>query len=71
MFGPFKIKVKRSEVNCHDAMFTCLASRAVQIEVSDSMTIDSFIQALKRLVARKGNVRQIDLYIRPNLVGAE
>ena len=52
-------------------MFTCLASRAVQIEVSDSMTIDSFIQALKRLVARRGNVRQIDLYIRPNLVGAE
>ena len=40
MFGPFKIKVKQSEVKRYGAMFTCLASRAVYIEVSHSVTTD-------------------------------
>ena len=71
MFGQFKIKVKWSEVKCYGAMFTCLANRAVHIEVSHSMTTDSFIQALRRLIARKGNVRQIHSDNGPNLVGAE
>ena len=52
-------------------MFTCLASRAVHIQVSHSMTTDSFIQALRRLIARRGNVRQIRSDNGPNLVGAE
>ena len=52
-------------------MFTCLASTAVHIEVSHSMTTDSFIQALRRLIARRGDVRQIRLDNGPNLVGAE
>ena len=36
MFGPFK--VKQSESKHYGAMFTCLAGRAVHIEVSHSMT---------------------------------
>ena len=52
-------------------MFTCLAKRAVHIEVSHSMTTDSFIQALRRLITTKGNVRQISSDNGPNLVGAE
>ena len=40
MFGPFKIKVKRSESKRYGAMFTCLASRTVHIEVSHSMITD-------------------------------
>ena len=71
VFGPFKVKVKQSEVKRFGAMFNCLASRAVHIEVSHSMTTDSFIQALRRLIARKGNVRQIRSDNGPNLVGAE
>ena len=71
MFGPFKIKVKRSEVKSCGVIFTCLASRAVHIEVSHSMATDSFIQALRRLIARRGNVRQIRSDNGPNLVGAE
>ena len=59
MFGPFKVKVKRSESKHYGAMFTCLASRTVHIEVSHSMTTYTFIQTLRRLIARRGNVRQI------------
>ena len=48
MFGLFKVKVKQSEVKRYGAMFTFLASRAVHIEVSNSMTTDSFIQSLRK-----------------------
>ena len=71
MFVPFKIKVKQSEVKCYGAMFTCLASRAVHTEVSYSMTTDSFIQALRRQITRRGIVRQICLDNGQNLVGVE
>ena len=71
MFGPFKVKVIRSEVKRYGAMFTCLASRKVHTEVSHSMTTDSFIQALRRLIARRGNVRQIRSENGPNLAGVE
>ena len=71
MFGPFRVKVKRSEVKRYDAMFTCLASRAVHVEVSNSMTTNSFIQALRRLIARRGNLRQICSDNGPNFVAAE
>ena len=50
---------------------TCLASRAVHKEVSHSMTTDSFIQGLRRVITRRGNVRQICSENAPNLVRAE
>ena len=51
-------------------MFTCPARRAVHTEDSCSMTTDSFIQALRRLIARRGNVRQIHSDKGSILVGA-
>ena len=71
MFGPFVVKVKRSDMKSYGAMFTCLASRAVHIEVAHSLSTDSFIQALRRMVARRGNVRQIRSDNGSNFVGAE
>ena len=71
MFGPFTVRVKRSDMKCYGAMFTCLASRAVHIEVTHSLDTDSFIQALRRLIARRGNVRQIRSDNGSNFVGAE
>ena len=71
MFGPFTVRVKRSDMKRYGAMFTCLASRAVHIEVTHSLDTDSFIQALRRLIARRGNVRQIRSDNGSNFVGAE
>ena len=71
IFGPFKVKVKRSEVKLYGEVFTCLADRTVHIEVSHRMTTDSFIQALRRLIARRGNVGQILSDNGPNFVGAK
>ena len=40
-------------------MFVCLASRAVNIEETHQIDHDSFVQALQRMIARRGNARLI------------
>ena len=40
LFGPFFVKERRSERKRYEALFTCLASRAVHIEVVASMETD-------------------------------
>ena len=56
IFDPFIVKQRRSEVKRYGTMFTCMANRAVHIEVTFSLDTDSFILALRRLIARCGNV---------------
>lgn len=58
-FGPWHVQRGRAVVNRYGALFTCLASRAVHIEVADSMETDSFINALRRFICRRGPVREI------------
>ena len=48
-----------------------MASRAVQIEVTCSSDIDSFILALRRLVARQRNIRLMYSDSGSNFIGAE
>ena len=71
MFGPFTVKQRRSTVKQHGAMFACMASRAVHIEVTFSLETDSFILALSRLVAQRGNIRSIYSHNGSNFIGAE
>jgi len=40
-------------------LFTCMASRAVHIEVAHSLTASSFLQAFVRFVQRRGAVREM------------
>ena len=69
-FGPFIIKERRKELKRYGSLFTCLSSRAVHIEVSHSLETDSFIQALRRFIARRGNVRSLYSDNATNFVGA-
>ena len=71
MFGPIVVKQRRSEVKRYGAMFTCMASRAIHIEVAFNLDTDSFILALRTLVARRGNVRSIYSDNGSNFIGAE
>ena len=72
MFGPFTVKQRSScTVKRYGAMFTCLASRAVHIEVTCSLGTDSFILVLRRLVAWRGNIRSIYSDNESNFIGAE
>ena len=69
-FGPFYVKDGRKEVKRYGLLFTCLCSRAVHIELLDDMTTDAFINALRALIALRGNVRQLHSDQGTNFVGA-
>lgn len=58
-FGPFLIKRGRGEVKRYVVMFTCLAIRAVHLEVASSLDTDACLNAIRRFIARRGQVREI------------
>ena len=70
IFGPFLVKERRSEVKRYGAIFTCLASRAVHIEMTYNLTTDSFIQTLRKFMALRGPVRLLRCDNGTNFVGA-
>ena len=69
--GPWYIKEGRKEVKKYVALFTCMASRAVHLEVSNSLETDSFLQALRRFICRRGPVRQLRSDQGTNFIGAK
>ena len=71
MFGPFLIKEGRKELKRYRTLFTCLASRAVHIECTCSMDTDSFIQALRQFIAKRGNIRILRCDNGSNFVGTQ
>lgn len=70
-FGPFYAKRGRSSVKKYGVIFTCLAVRAVHIEVAESLSTDSFLCALRRFVARRGEVRVLRSDRGTNFTGAD
>ena len=70
-FGPWHVQRGRTVVKRYGALFTCLASRAVHVEVADSLETDAFINALRRFLCRRGPVREIRCDRGTNFIGAE
>ncbi|KAK4324774.1 hypothetical protein Pmani_004614 [Petrolisthes manimaculis] len=70
-FGPFMVKRARSKVKRYGCIFTCLSIRAVHIEVSFTLDTDSFINALERFIARRGEPKEIWCDNGTNFVGAQ
>ena len=70
MFGPFFVKEGRKQLKRYAALFTCLASRAIHIESTCNLDTDSFIQCLRRFIARRGEIRLIRSDQGSNFVGA-
>ena len=58
-FGPFEARRGRSNVKRYGVIFTCLVVRAVHIEVAHSMDTESFINALRRFIARRGQPQEM------------
>ena len=71
ILGSFTVKHYRKEMRRYGIIFTCLSSRGVYLEVVQNMKADSFIQALRRFIARRGNIRLIRCDNGTNFVGAK
>jgi len=69
-FGPFFTVQGRKSVKRYGVIFVCMASRAVHLEVSHSLSTDSFVNALRRFISRRGNVKSITSDNGTNLVSA-
>lgn len=71
VFGPFIVREGRKEMKRYGLILTCLALRAIHIEVLDDLTSDSFINGLRCFFAIRGSVRTIFCDNGTNFVGAK
>lgn len=70
VFGPFVVKEGRKEVKRYGLIFTCMASRAIHIELLDNMSTDAYINALRCFISIRGPVRQVRTDRGSNFIGA-
>ncbi|KAL8579332.1 hypothetical protein ACOMHN_010916 [Nucella lapillus] len=70
-FGPFEVKDGRKNVKRYGLILTCLASRAVHLQVLEDLSTDAFICGLRRFIAIRGNVKLIRCDRGTNFVGAD
>ena len=68
-FGPIEVKRGRTSVKRYGVIFTCLISRAVHLEVA--LDTDSCINALRRFIARRGQVTEMRSDNGTNLISTE
>lgn len=75
VFGPWSVCARRTRGGFAESkrwavLFTCLNIRAIHIEVIESLTTSSFINALRRFLAIRGPVKQIRSDRGTNFIGA-
>ena len=69
--GPLTVKLGRSTVKRYACVFTCLATRAVHIEVAYSLETDAFLNAYFRFCSRRGTPKSLHSDNGSNFFGAE
>ena len=70
-FGPFVIKQRRSEIKRYGCIMTCMTTRAIHLEVAPDLSTSSFVNVLRRFVARRGTVTCLYSDNGTNFVGSE
>ncbi|KAI8429320.1 hypothetical protein MSG28_007815 [Choristoneura fumiferana] len=70
-FGPMEVTVGRGRQKRYGMLFTCLTIRAVHVEITENLTTDATIMALRRMIARRGTPTTIYSDNGTNLRGAD
>ena len=70
-FGPFLVPIRRSTEKRWGFLFTCLTTRAVQIEVVPSLDTSSCVMGVERFISRRGTPTNIMSDNGTNFVGAQ
>ena len=72
--GPFEIKScntrSKTATECDVALFICMATKAINIELVSNLTPEAFIAALKHFIARGGLIDHLYSDNGSNCVGA-
>ena len=58
-FGPIWSKRGRTTVKLWGVIFRCLATKAIHLELTDSLDTQATLMAISRFQARRGNVREL------------
>ncbi|XP_070579428.1 uncharacterized protein [Ptychodera flava] len=66
-----KTRAGTSEAKSWAVFFVCLYTTAVHIEVIDSMDTSAFINALRRSIAIRGNIKKLRCDQGTNFIGAK
>lgn len=69
-FGPIEVKRGRNVIKRYGVLFTCLTCRAVHLEVAHTLDTDSCINAIRRFICRRGQVKEIISDNGTNFIGA-
>ncbi|XP_043467016.1 uncharacterized protein LOC122501540 [Leptopilina heterotoma] len=56
-FNSFYVTIGRRREKRYGVLFTCLNIRAVHLEIANSLSTDSIVMALRRMMARRGKPR--------------
>jgi hypothetical protein len=73
--GPYLIKSSKlrnaKKVKSYIALFVCLSTKAVHLELVGDLTTESFLAAFKRFTSRRGHISEIFSDNGTNFIGAE
>ncbi|XP_044316206.1 uncharacterized protein LOC123037801 [Drosophila rhopaloa] len=70
-FGPLLVTVSRHREKRWVALFTCLTTRAIHLELAHDLSTDSCIIAIRNFVCRRGPVQRLRSDNGKNFVGAD
>ena len=70
-FGPLLVKRGRGTAKRYRCIFVCMMSRAVHLELAQSLETDAFIMVLRRFLNTRGSVKPLCSDNGSNFIGAE